>query len=142
MSYEYYLYDAFHYAFLSCHIRTTIMPHTRHNHVIYALRVNLHSVITWMSRNSLLETGAISENEITATGLERSTTWFVNEYSTVYLIFFYIDLCCSIQLYRSCDCLFIIKKMLFLEDGYSYSTKNKEHSESESESFTFYTLIQ
>ena len=28
--------------------------------VTYAFRVNLHSVTAWMSRNSLLKTGAIS----------------------------------------------------------------------------------
>ena len=31
-------------------------------HVTYPFRVNLHSVIAWMSRISLLETGAIPES--------------------------------------------------------------------------------
>ena len=30
-------------------------------HITYAFRVNLHSVITWMLRNSSLETGTKSE---------------------------------------------------------------------------------
>ena len=37
-----------------------LMSHTR-------FRVNLHSVDVWMSRNSLLETGAISKVSVTAT---------------------------------------------------------------------------
>ena len=40
----------------------------------YAFRMNLQSVIAWIPRNSLLETGAISEDEVTATGLEPTTT--------------------------------------------------------------------
>ena len=32
------------------------------------LRVNPHSIVAWMSRNSLLEAGAKSEGEVTATG--------------------------------------------------------------------------
>ena len=32
-----------------------------------------------MSRNSLLEAGAKSEGEVTATGVEPRTTWFLNE---------------------------------------------------------------
>ena len=46
--------------FLSCHVRV--------------FRVNPHSIVAWMSRNSLLETGAKSEGEVTATGLETRTT--------------------------------------------------------------------
>ena len=38
-----------------------IMSHTH-------FRVNLHSVVAWLSRNSLLETGVISEVYATATG--------------------------------------------------------------------------
>ena len=37
-------------------------------------RVTPHSIIARMFRNSLLETGAISEVEVTATGLEPTTT--------------------------------------------------------------------
>ena len=44
-----------------------VMPRTR-------LRVNPHSIFAWMSRNSLLEEGAKSEGEVTATALERRTT--------------------------------------------------------------------
>ena len=36
------------------------------------LRVNPHSIVAWMSRNSLLEAGA--KGEVTATGLEPRTT--------------------------------------------------------------------
>ena len=42
--------------FLSCHVRV--------------FRLNPHSVVAWMSRNSLLEAGAKSEGEVTATGFE------------------------------------------------------------------------
>ena len=35
-----------------------------------------------MSRNSLLEAGAKSEGEVTATGFEPTTTQFINEHST------------------------------------------------------------
>ena len=38
------------------------------------LRVNPHSIVAWMSRNSLLEAGAKSEGEVTATGLQTRTT--------------------------------------------------------------------
>ena len=37
-------------------------------------RVNPHSIVAWMSRNSLLEAGVKSEGEVTATGLEPRTT--------------------------------------------------------------------
>ena len=33
-------------------------------------KVNPHSIVAWMSRNLLLEAGAKSEVEVTATGLE------------------------------------------------------------------------
>ena len=46
------------------------MSHTR-------FRVNLHSLVVWMSRNSLLETGTISEIYMTATGFEPTTTQLV-----------------------------------------------------------------
>ena len=37
-----------------------------------------------MSRNSLLEAGAKSEGEVTTTGLEPRTTYFLNEHSTIW----------------------------------------------------------
>ena len=37
-------------------------------------RVNLHSEVTWMSRNSLLETGAISKDWVIAIWLKPTTT--------------------------------------------------------------------
>ena len=43
-------------------------------HATYAVRVNPHSTVVWMSRNSLLKAGAKSEGEVTATGLEPRTT--------------------------------------------------------------------
>ena len=46
--------------------------------------VNPHSIVVWTSRNSLLETGAKSERELTATGLESRTTYFLNEHSTIW----------------------------------------------------------
>ena len=49
-----------------------------------SLRVNQHSTVSWMSRNSLLESGAISQDQVTATGLEPTTTYFVNEHSTIW----------------------------------------------------------
>ena len=45
--------------------------------------VNPHSIVASMSRNSLLETGEKSETQVTATGLEPTTTYFVNEHSTI-----------------------------------------------------------
>ena len=44
-----------------------MMPRTR-------FRDNIHSVLAWMSKNSLLETVAVSEAQVTATGLEPTTT--------------------------------------------------------------------
>ena len=38
-------------------------------YVTCAFIVNLHPEVACMSRNTLLETGAISENSVTATGL-------------------------------------------------------------------------
>ena len=46
-------------------------------------RVNPYSIVTLMSRNSLLEVGAKSEVQVTATELEPATTYFVNEHSTI-----------------------------------------------------------
>ena len=61
---------------LSCTLRT--YPYgalTLHfYHVTYAVRVNLHSVIVWISSTTLLETGAISEEYVTATELKPTTT--------------------------------------------------------------------
>ena len=39
-----------------------------------SFRVNPHSIVALMSRNSLLETGAKYEVQVTATGLEPTTT--------------------------------------------------------------------
>ena len=43
------------------------MPHM-------SFRVNLYSILAWMSSKSLLEAGTISEVQVTATGLEPTTT--------------------------------------------------------------------
>ena len=43
-------------------------------HVAYTFTVNLHSVITWMSRNSLLEASDICERWVIATGPEPRAT--------------------------------------------------------------------
>ena len=43
-------------------------------HVTYAFRVNLHSEVARMSGKSLLEAGAIFEDEVATTGLELTTT--------------------------------------------------------------------
>ena len=48
------------------------------------LRVNPHSRIGWMSRNHLLEPFEKSEGEVTATGLEPITAYFLNEHSTIW----------------------------------------------------------
>ena len=39
-------------------------------YVKHAFKVNPHSIVAWISRNSCLETGKISEVEVTATGLQ------------------------------------------------------------------------
>ena len=44
-------------------------------------RVNLHSIVAQMSRNSLLEKGIISKIEVTAMRFELTTT-IVNEHAT------------------------------------------------------------
>ena len=49
-----------------CHV-CLVMSRTR-------FRVNPHSIVASMSRNSLLEAGAKSEGEVTVTGLEPRTT--------------------------------------------------------------------
>ena len=49
------------------------------------LRVTPYSIFTSMSRNSLLQTSAISGSYVTATGLEPTTTLFVNKHSIVCL---------------------------------------------------------
>ena len=43
-------------------------------HVTYAFRVNLHAEVSWMIGNCLLKTGAVFEDSVTATGIERITT--------------------------------------------------------------------
>ena len=61
------------------------LDHTVNNSSKYFLRkeaqswysqeiVKQQSIVAWMSRNSLLEAGAKSEGEVTATGLEPRTT--------------------------------------------------------------------
>ena len=54
-----------------------VMPRT-------PFRVNPHSIFTLMSRNSLLETGAKCQGEVTATWLKPTTTLFLNEHSTIW----------------------------------------------------------
>ena len=49
-------------------------------------RVNPHFIVTWMSRNSLLEIGTISEVQVTATGLEPLTNEFINEHSSPHCV--------------------------------------------------------
>ena len=56
--------------FFSCHVRVSEWIQ--------------HSIVAWMSRNFLLETGAKSEVSVTATGLEPRTTFFVNEHSAIW----------------------------------------------------------
>ena len=47
-------------------------------------RVSPHSIVAWMSRNSMLEEGAKCEGEVTATGVELRNTHFINEHSTIW----------------------------------------------------------
>ena len=54
-----YLYGACDCMFLPC--------------LVLVFRVNPHSIVAWLSRNSLLEEAAKSEREMTATGLEPKT---------------------------------------------------------------------
>ena len=56
-----------------------VLPITNENDCVIIisrtrLRVNLHSIVAWMSRNSLLETGTISEVSVTVTGFEPTAT--------------------------------------------------------------------
>ena len=51
--------------------------------MLLSWHVNPHSRVAWMSRNYLLETGTISEVWVTPTGLEPTTSLFVNEQSTI-----------------------------------------------------------
>ena len=53
-----------------------VMSHRR-------FRLNPHTIVAWVSRNSLLKAGAKSEVCVTATGLALTTTYFVNEHSTM-----------------------------------------------------------
>ena len=46
-------------------------------------RVNQRSIVAWMSRLSLLKAGAKYEGEVTATGFEPITTYFLNEHSRI-----------------------------------------------------------
>ena len=45
-------------------------------------RVNLHFIVASMSRNSLLETGAMSDVLVTTTRFEPTTSYFLNQHST------------------------------------------------------------
>ena len=56
---------------LICMMHLTVCSH----HVTYAFIVNLHSVVAWMPRNSLLETCAISEVQVITTGYKPTTTY-------------------------------------------------------------------
>ena len=47
-------------------------------------RLNTHSIFASISTNSLLETCAISEVQVTPTWLEPTTTYFVNEHPTIW----------------------------------------------------------
>ena len=47
-------------------------------------KVNPHSIVARMSRNSFLEVAVQYEVEVTATGLEPRTTYFVNEHSIIW----------------------------------------------------------
>ena len=53
------------------------------SHVTYTFVVNLHSEVGWMSRNSLLETGVMSENQVAATRFEPTNTLFANRQWTI-----------------------------------------------------------
>ena len=53
-----------------------IMSHTH-------FRVNLHSVVDGMSMRSLLKTSTISKDQINAWEIDSTTTYFVNEHSTI-----------------------------------------------------------
>ena len=46
-------------------------------------KVNTHSIVTWMSLNSLLKAGAKSKVQMTVTGIEPTTTQLVNENLTI-----------------------------------------------------------
>ena len=45
---------------------------------------NLDALVAWISRNSLLETGALSETEFTVTGVEPTTPYFVKKHWTIW----------------------------------------------------------
>ena len=64
-----YLCGAFEYMLLSCHVRVSESSSTLK--------------LPELSRNSLLETDAIIEVYVTATGFEHTTMKFVNEHSTI-----------------------------------------------------------
>ena len=61
--------EIFPYEFIFCYIKdwlyVLVVLRTR-------FRVNPHSIVAWMSRNSLLEAGA--KSEVTVIGLEPTTT--------------------------------------------------------------------
>ena len=47
-------------------------------------RVNPHSIVAWMSRNSLLEAGAKSEGEVTATHTLKRVRDMIKTYSQMH----------------------------------------------------------
>ena len=63
-----YLFSAFENMFLSYHVRVSEWVHT---------------IVAWMWGSSLLEAGPKSEGEVTATGLQPTTTSLVNDHSTI-----------------------------------------------------------
>ena len=63
-----YLNGAFDCVLLSCRIHVS---------------VTLHFAVVWMSRNWLLKTGVIYENQTAATAFKPTMTYFVNEHWTI-----------------------------------------------------------
>ena len=47
-------------------------------------RVNSYYIVAWISRKSLLKAGAWSEGEVTATGHQPRTAYFLNEHSNIW----------------------------------------------------------
>ena len=56
---------------LSCMVHLTVY----FDHVTYAFGVTLHTVIAWISQNSLLKTGTIYVTWVTVIGLEPGTIY-------------------------------------------------------------------
>ena len=83
-------------------------------------RVNLHSMVAWISWNSLLETGAISEVKVTATGLEPS---FKLQISRLFLARSSLTFR---QLYR---CRFNLKRVLDMIITYNQMHRTDNYSQ-------------